>query len=125
MTPALFMSTSSRGACSAMAAAASRTDDRSARSRATTSGSGPVATAATSARAVSAFSALRAAISTRAPARARAVADSSPSPLVAPVTTMVRPSCEGMSATVHVAFMGSSAPMSPKWRSDPAASRRI
>ena len=47
------------------------------------------------------LSTLRTAITTRAPAPPRARAATRPMPLLAPVTTKVRPACEGRSLGVH------------------------
>ena len=101
ITPALFISTSSRSTDPSTSAAALRTDPRSARSRLTVVGAGPVATAATRSRAASARSGFRQAISTVAPRRASASAEASPSPLLAPVISTVRPVWSGMSAELQ------------------------
>ena len=63
-----------------------------------------MALAFTCSRAAAAFVALRQAISTRAPLAASASAERRPSPLLAPVITIVRPVWSGMSAAVHLAM---------------------
>ena len=97
MTPALLISTSiwpsnpSAKAC---------TEDRSARSSFCTSVSPAIAPAA-----VLPFEVSRTASTTRAPAPASSRAATSPMPLFAPVTTMVRSLWEGRSAAVHLWLM--------------------
>jgi hypothetical protein len=91
MTPALFMRTSRRSTSPSTVVAHEATESRSERSRLTTSGAGPVAAAFTDSSALAAFSALRHASSTRAPAPARASALRRPRPELAPVISTVRP----------------------------------
>src|SRR5881409_3479699 len=94
MTPALLIRMS-RSPC--QESASSRTDARSARSRRRTSTVPGMPAAARSPLAVS-----RTASVTRAPARASSRAAMRPIPLLAPVTTTVRPSRLGRSAAVHL-----------------------
>src|SRR5680860_1881227 len=96
------MSTSRRSTVSASPWAHARTESRSARSIATSTGSAPVAAASTCSRAAVPFSGLRHPSSTVAPARASASAERRPSPLLAPVTSTVRPDWSGISAAVHL-----------------------
>src|SRR4051794_40619898 len=101
ITPALLTRRSSVSWAARMRSAAARTEAWFERSSSTTSSDASGWVASMSATAAATFSWLRAAITTWAPAAASARAVSRPSPPLAPVTTAVRPSCEGMSATVH------------------------
>src|SRR5437773_2205445 len=105
MTPALLMSRS-RFSCSlANHSAKPRTEARLPRSSEPTSIS-PPGTASRILRPASApFSALRTASTTRAPARESSRAAQKPMPLLAPVTTAVRPCWLGISAAVHLSAM--------------------
>ena len=78
------------------ASANARTEERSARSSVRTSVSPGIEAAASRPRRSS-----RTASTTRAPARPSSRAAASPMPLLAPVTTTVRPACEGRSLGVH------------------------
>src|SRR5215207_3761652 len=110
ITPALLINTlSSPGQLSAKA----RTEARSARSSWRTSQSPEMDSAAAAPLARS-----RTASTTRAPASASSRAVGSPIPLLAPVTMMVRPCCDGRPAEVHsveLMIMKCSVQMGQKW----------
>src|SRR5215218_2350214 len=99
ITPALL---TSRSSGPSWAAANARTDSRLPRSSDASAGSAPGAAAArTSASAASPLPRLRQASRTAAPFRASSRAITSPSPLLAPVTTARRPRWSGISSAVH------------------------
>src|SRR5439155_8328244 len=105
MTPALLISRSRFWWSLANHSAKPRAEARLPRSSEPTSIS-PPGTASRILRPASApFSALRTAGATRAPARAGSRAAKKPMPLLAPVTTAVRPCWSGMSAAVHLSPM--------------------
>ena len=89
MTPALLMSRSIPSVAEWMADAASATEPRSSSSSSISTGSGPGPLARRSAAASAALVRFRHAMITVAPLARSARAVSSPSPLLAPVTTAV------------------------------------
>src|SRR5918994_1568261 len=112
MTPALLIR---RSRSPSQSSANARTDSSAARSRRRTSTAPAIALAAASPLATS-----RTASTTRAPARASSRAATRPMPLLAPVTTAVRPERSGRSAAVH--FAGGMRPLYVADRDRPAGS---
>ena len=101
MIPALLTRMSIWLWLSEMVSAASRIEACDPRSRDTTSREASGLPDSIDSLAVAALSRLRAAITTWAPAPARARAVSRPRPLLAPVTTAMRPVKSGMLLVVH------------------------
>jgi hypothetical protein len=101
ITPALLISRSSPAWAMPKRSAKARTEARLERSSSSSAREAAGASARIDATADSPLSRLRQASTTAAPALASACAAASPSPLLAPVTTTVRPAWSGMSAAVH------------------------